>query len=94
MDTPESMRAELGQWNHGAGIDLEGLALFCLVTSKVKGYPFEVPMPEGLPVSGVVLADQVKSLDWRARQTEFATRLPLAFVATIAQRLQLLLDER
>jgi mRNA interferase MazF len=45
-----------------------GLALLCPVTSKVKGYPFEVPIPPKLPVSGCVLADQVKSLDWRARR--------------------------
>src|SRR3982751_1548626 len=44
-----------------------GLALFCPITSQVKGYPFEVPLPAGLPVVGVVGADQVKSLDWRAR---------------------------
>jgi mRNA interferase MazF len=53
-----------------------GLALFCPITSRVKGYPFEVSIPEGLAVTGVVLADQVKSLDWRARQAEFAGRLP------------------
>ena|SRR5437016_8228690 len=45
-----------------------GLALLCPVTSQVKGYPFEVALPPGLPVSGVVLSDQVKSLDWRARR--------------------------
>lgn len=53
-----------------------GLGLFCPVTSRVKGYPFEVAIPDGLPVQGVVLADQVKSLDWRARKAEFAARLP------------------
>ena len=53
-----------------------GLCLFCPITSQVKGYPFEVAVPQGLPVGGVVLADQVKSLDWRARKAEFAGRLP------------------
>jgi mRNA interferase MazF len=43
-----------------------GLALLCPITSPVKGYPFEVPVPDGLAVAGVVGADQVKSLDWRA----------------------------
>ena len=42
-----------------------GLALVCPITSKVKGYPFEVPLPDGGPVQGVVLADQLRSLDWR-----------------------------
>lgn len=40
-----------------------GLVLLCPITSQVKGYPFEVALPDGLPVTGVVLADQVKSLD-------------------------------
>jgi mRNA interferase MazF len=71
-----------------------GLALFCPVTSKSKGYPFEVPMPPGLTVTGVALADQVKSLDWRARQVEFAARLPPAVVKMILQRLQLLLEDK
>lgn len=47
-----------------------GLALFCPITSQVKGYPFEVVFPSGLPVSGAVLSDQIKSLDWRRRQAE------------------------
>ena len=51
--------------------DKVGLALFCPVTNQVKGYPFEVQIPADLSVSGVILADQVRSLDWRARQAEF-----------------------
>ena len=46
-----------------------GLALVCPVTSQIKGYPFEVPVPSGYGVTGVVLADHVKSVDWRARRT-------------------------
>lgn len=53
-----------------------GLALFCPITSQVKGYPFEVPIPAGLGVQGVVLSDQVRNLDWRVRQAEFIGRLP------------------
>jgi mRNA interferase MazF len=53
-----------------------GLAIFCPVTSQIKGYPFEVIIPGGLNVGGVILSDQVKSLDWRARQVEFACKLP------------------
>jgi mRNA interferase MazF len=49
-----------------------GLLLACPVTSKVKGYPFEVPLPSGLAIGGVILADQIKSLDWKARRAEFA----------------------
>lgn len=64
-----------------------GLGLFCPITSRVKGYPFEVALPTRFPVEGVVLADQVKSLDWRARQAEFAARLPGATRAEIAGKL-------
>ncbi len=53
-----------------------GLAILCPVTSQVKEYPFEVRIPSGLPVSGVVLADQLKSLDWKIRRAEFLGRLP------------------
>src|SRR5262245_1568441 len=53
-----------------------GLALFCPITSEVKGYPFEVTLPEDLAVRGVVLSDQLKSLDWRARRAKRIGRLP------------------
>lgn len=49
-----------------------GLFLACPITSKVKAYPFEVALPDGLSVSGVILADQIKSLDWKVRKAEFA----------------------
>jgi mRNA interferase MazF len=52
------------------------LALFCPVTHQVKGYPFETPLPPESSVRGVVLCDQIKSLDWNARQAEFMCALP------------------
>ncbi len=57
-----------------------GLLLACPVTGQQKGYPFEVEVPAGLPVSGVVLADQIKSLDWRARRAEYICSLPASTV--------------
>jgi mRNA interferase MazF len=68
-----------------------GLALLCPITSQVKGYPFEVTIPEGLGVSGVVLADQVKSLDWRARHAEWVARLPDSVVTEVLAKLHTLL---
>ena len=68
-----------------------GLGLFCPVTSHPKGYPFETRLPEGLPVSGVALCDQVKSLDWETRQAQFLCRLPEATVAEIMAKVQTLL---
>jgi len=69
-----------------------GLALFCPITGQAKGYPFEVPLPVGLAVSGVVLADHVKCLDWRARQAVYAGIAPDEVVAEVVRRLALLLD--
>jgi len=72
---------------------LVGLALFCPITTQVKGYPFEVPLPAGSPVSGVVGADQVKSLDWRARKAARIGVVSEEVVAQVLQRLQTLLAE-
>ncbi len=47
-----------------------GLALFCPLTSLVKGYPFEVGLPPGSKAEGVILSDQIKSLDWRVRRAQ------------------------
>jgi mRNA interferase MazF len=69
-----------------------GLAIFCPITSQIKGYPFEVPVPAGLPVMGVVLSDQVKSFDWRARHTERICALPPETVTEVLQKLALLLS--
>ena len=68
-----------------------GLALMCPITSRIKGYPFEVGIPAGPVVSGVVLSDQVKSLDWRARQAERICRLPPPVVTEVLQKLGALL---
>ncbi len=52
-----------------------GLCLLCPITSKIKGFPFEVVLPKGSAVHGAVLCDQVSSLDWRARLASFAGKL-------------------
>ena len=69
-----------------------GLAVLCPITSQIKGYPFEVLIPEGLAVSGVILADQVKSQDWRARRAEWICTLPPATVAEVLDKLSTLLS--
>ena len=50
------------------------LALFCPITSRVRNRPFEVPLPNPGVVTGVVLADQIRSLDWIARDGQFAMK--------------------
>jgi mRNA interferase MazF len=69
-----------------------GLALLCPIASEVKGYPFEVLIPEGLPVAGAVLSDRVKSLDWRARKAEWICRLPASSVNEILGKLRSVLE--
>lgn len=72
-----------------------GLAILCPITSQVKGYPFEVVIPSGSKLGGVILADQVKSLDWRIRKAEFICKLPHETVGEVLDKLgTLLLDER
>jgi len=68
-----------------------GLALFCPVTNQVKGYPFEVIIPSGLEVTGVILSDQVKSLDWKIRNTEYYDKAPETVVVEILKKLSTLL---
>jgi mRNA interferase MazF len=69
-----------------------GLALVCPVTSQVKGYPFEVALPPGSRVAGVVLADQVKSLDWRVRKARFAGTASPQVLEEVTARLMVLVD--
>jgi mRNA interferase MazF len=68
-----------------------GLALLCPITTRIKGYPFEVEIPDGLGVSGAILADQVKSLDWRARGAQFACKAPAEVLAEAQAKIQVLI---
>ncbi len=72
--------------------DAVGLFLRCPVTGRVKGYPFEVAPPDGLPIHGVVLAEQVKSLDWRARHVEIAGTAPAKVIREVLGKLATLLS--
>ncbi len=63
-----------------------GLAIFCPITSRVKGYPFEVNV-EGKKVRGAVLSDQVKSLDWKARQVKLIEKLDGETLAVVIAKL-------
>jgi mRNA interferase MazF len=69
-----------------------GLALACPITSHVKGYPFEVPLPPTSKVKGVVLADQVKNLDWRVRKAQLIARASPDVVDEVLGRLGSLLQ--
>jgi len=68
-----------------------GLSLLCPVTSKIKGYPFEVIIPQDLPIEGVILSDQVKSLDWQSRQATFICKVPDETLAEVVSKMELLI---
>jgi mRNA interferase MazF len=68
-----------------------GLAIFCPVTSNEKGYPFEVRINEQ-KIKGVILADQVKSLDWKMREAEFIVKAPLSVTNEVIELLSTLVS--
>lgn len=68
-----------------------GLALFCPITTQIKGYPFEVLIPPGQKVTGAILSDQLKSLDWKARKATLICRLPDSVVNDVLKKLRVLL---
>ncbi|HYU17280.1 MAG TPA: endoribonuclease MazF [Chloroflexota bacterium] len=63
------------------------LALVCPITSQVKGYPFEVALPGGLPIGGVVLADHLKSADWDARRAHLIGVAPAEVMEEVTAKL-------
>jgi len=69
-----------------------GLTLCCPITSQVKGYPFEVLLPQGLGVEGAILSDQIKSLDWRARKARRIGTLPADLLQETVGKILVLLD--
>ena len=68
------------------------LAVACPITSHVKGYPFEVAIPQAGRITGVVLADHVKNLDWEARRVVFEAKAPADVLAEVRERLRALLE--
>jgi mRNA interferase MazF len=69
-----------------------GLVVLCPITSHVKGYPFEVLIPENLKVAGAILSDQVKSLDWRARKSTLICVMPDPLVEEALSKLNMLIQ--
>ncbi len=68
-----------------------GLALVCPVTSQIKGYPFEVPVPIESGIGGVVLADHLKSVDWKVRRATKIAQVPSVVLDEVLARLAPLL---
>lgn len=67
------------------------LLVLCPITSRSKGFPFDVALPEGLPVQGVVVADQVKSMDWEIRKARVVGKAPLDVLEEVLGKLTTLI---
>ena len=68
------------------------MAIACPITSQVKGYPFEVPLPPGGKIVGAVLADHVKNVDWQVRRAVFEAKAPADIMTEVRERLRALLE--
>ncbi|MGH8455312.1 MAG: endoribonuclease MazF [Nevskiales bacterium] len=69
-----------------------GMAICCPITTRPKGYPFEVPLGASASITGAVLSDQAKSLDWRARNAKRATRVTPEILADVTHRVTVLIS--
>jgi mRNA interferase MazF len=70
-----------------------GLGLFMPITSKIKGYPFEVIINKG-EIQGAILCDQIRSLDWKARKAKFAMHVPLSIMEDVIAKFSVLLPSK
>ena len=68
------------------------LAILCPITNKEKGYPFEVKLTQNVPVTGVILSDQIKSLDWKARNAKFICKLDVDVIDEVLGKIKALID--
>ena len=69
-----------------------GLALLCPITSRIKGYPFEVELPRGMQTEGAILCDQIKNLDWRVRNAKCIESVPPSVLQEVTARILALVD--
>ncbi len=70
---------------------MASLVLACPITSKTKGLSFEVPLIHGMKTQGAVLADQIKTLDWKARKVRFVEKAPQDLIEEVQAKLETLI---
>jgi mRNA interferase MazF len=68
-----------------------GMVIFCLISGRIENYPFEVKIPENPKISGVVLSDRIRTLDWRPRNTEYLIKLPNEVFKKVIMKFKILL---
>lgn len=78
--------------SHEAYNQTVGQMLCCLITPDVKGYPFEVSIPKSIPVSGIILADQVRSMELKSLEMEYIDSVPLRTIKKVIELISKLID--
>ena len=69
-----------------------GLAVVCPITSTIREYPYVVKIPKGVGVTGVILSDQIKNLDWKIRKAQFICNMPLNILKEVIEKLNTLIE--
>ena len=75
----------VSSWNFNLS---QNVAVVCPITRTVRRIAFEIPIPDDLPVNGVIRVDQVKSLDWRAREVKYLCYLPDETMDVVSDKLE------
>ena len=78
--------------SHRSYNQITGLAVVCAITSHIKGYPFEVEIPEGLNVTGVILSDQIRTIDWQARNVKVVDKAPAECINSVIDKFSKLIQ--
>jgi mRNA interferase MazF len=71
---------------------ITGLAMVCAITNQKKGYPFEVDIPAGLNVTGVILSDQIRTIDWKVRNVRIVDKAPSDCIEKVIENLSKLIQ--
>ncbi len=67
--------------------EVVGLAIVCAITNQKKGYPFEVDIPAGLKMTGVILSDQIRTIDWEKRNVTVVDHVSQECVHEVQEKL-------
>lgn len=66
------------------------MAIFCPITSREKGYPFEVKVKIENKIEGVILSDQIKSMDWQVRRASYIAKVKEDVLDSVLEKIGLL----
>lgn len=73
--------------------NLLGLLICCPITKQKKGYPFEVEIPKGIAIEGIILTDHMRSIDWRSRKAKFVCKAPEKTLEEALEKIRAIFNE-